>query len=223
LVRWFSCVTPRWFLAYNGWLRIITYAFLIVYIAASVSTLLVVLAVYTARTIKISRITISFSRIRVFTARYAPSIMCRFLFYNISSFLSIVLWAVSILYGVYHTDTPNVITCLIIKEYTNFIILKFAPYINIKIRLITKLYIINFFFILIIYSPYFSLESIYILSILIWFIVIFSVLPILIVVYKLKSLGFLVKYISSYFFGVNFILYIFNYFLYSLWIFLSIL
>ena len=144
-----------------------TYAFLIICVAASVSTLLVVLAVYTARTIKISRITTSFLRIRVFTIRYTPSIMCRFLFCNISSFLFIVLWAVSILYGIYYTDAPNVITGLIIEEYINLIILKFTPYINIKIRLIIKFYIINFFFIFIIYSSYFNLESICTLSILI--------------------------------------------------------
>src|SRR5436309_159868 len=108
------------------------------------------------------------------------------------------------------------ITGLIIKKYINFIILKFTPYINIKIRLIIRFYIINFFSIFIIYSPYFSLKSIYIFSILIWFIVIFSVLLILIIVCKLKFLDFLVKYISSYFFRINFILYIFNYFLYSL-------
>ena len=142
--------------------------------------------------------------------------MYRFLFCNIFSFLFIILRAVSIPYGVYHTNTPNVITSLIIEEYTNLTILKLTPYINIEIRLIARLYIINFFFILIIYSPYFSLESICTPSILIWSIVIFSVLPILIMVYKLKSLGLLIKYISLYFFGVNFVLYVFNYFSYSL-------
>ena len=72
------------------------YAFLIVCVAAPVSTLLVVLAVCTARTIKINRITISFLRIRVFTTRYTFSIIRRFLFYNIFSFLFIILRAISI-------------------------------------------------------------------------------------------------------------------------------
>src|SRR5436853_6841059 len=110
-----------------------TYTFLIVYIAAPVSTLLVVLAVYATRMIKINRIIISFLRIRVFTVRYVFSIVRRFLFCNISSFLSIILRAVSIPCGVYYIDAPNVIAGLIIEKYTNFIILKLAPYINIKL------------------------------------------------------------------------------------------
>ena len=71
--------------------------------------------------------------------------MCRFLFYNIFSFLSITLRAVSIPYGVYYIDTPNIIIGLIIKEYINLIILKFTSYINIKIRSIINNYIIYFY------------------------------------------------------------------------------
>src|SRR5436853_7509742 len=108
------------------------------------------------------------------------------------------------------------ITGLTTEEYTSLTILKLAPYVDVEIRLITKFYVINFFLILIICGPYFSLELTCISNILIWFIIIFSVSLILIIVYILKSFSLLVKYISLYFFGANFVLYIFNYSLYSL-------
>src|SRR5947207_14839393 len=119
------------------------------------NTLLVAFAICAARTTKISGITASFSRIRVFTARYAPKTVRRLLFYKVSSFLSIILRAVSIPYGVYQINTLNIIADLITEKYTNLIILKLTSYINVKIRLIIKLYIINFFLILSIYYSYF--------------------------------------------------------------------
>ena len=108
------------------------------------------------------------------------------------------------------------ITGLIIEEYISLIILKLVSYVDIEMQLIIKLCIINFFSILIIYGPYFSLELTCTPSILIWFVVTFSASLILIIVCILKSFGLLVKYISLYFFGANFTLYIFNYSLYFL-------
>ena len=138
----------------------VAHAFLIVCAAAPVSTLLVALAVCAARTIEIGGIAASFSRMRVFTARYAPSTVRRLLFCNISSFLSIVLRAVSIPCGVYHTDAPNVIAGLTTEEYTSLAILKLAPHVDVEMRLIARLYVANFFSILAICGPHFSLESI---------------------------------------------------------------
>ena len=143
------------------------YILLIIFAAVFIRIFLIALAVYAVRIIEINRIAASFSRIRVFTARYAPKTVRRLLFWRVSSFLLIILRAVSILYGVYHTNAPNVIAGLITKEYTNLAILKLAFYINIKIWLIARFYVANFFLILIIYSPYFNLKSTYISNTLI--------------------------------------------------------
>jgi hypothetical protein len=142
--------------------------------------------------------------------------MRRLLFWRISSFRSIILRAVSISYGVYYTEVLNVITGLTTKKYISLAILKLASYVNVEIRLITRLYFTNFFSILIIYNRYFSLESTYISNILTWFFIVFFILLIFIDVYILKPFRLLAKYISSYFFGANFTLYVLNYSLYSL-------
>ena len=76
----FSCVSLRRFVVCNRWLRIVAYILLIVFAAAPVRILLVALAVYAARITEIGEIAASFSRIRVFTARYAPKTVRRLLF-----------------------------------------------------------------------------------------------------------------------------------------------
>ena len=80
LVSRFSCVSLRQFVVRDGWLRMIAHALLIVFAAAPVRILLVALAVCAARITEIGGIAASFSRIRVFTARYAPKTVRRLLF-----------------------------------------------------------------------------------------------------------------------------------------------
>ena len=80
LVSRFSCVLLRQFIVCDGWLRMIAYVFLIVFAVAFVRILLVALAVYAVRITKIGGIAASFSRIRVFTARYTSKTVRRLLF-----------------------------------------------------------------------------------------------------------------------------------------------
>jgi hypothetical protein len=182
-----------------------------------------ILIIYAAKMIKIDEIAVSFLRIWVFIIWYASKIVCKLLFWRIFNFLLIVLRAVLISCGIYHTDALNIIAGLIIEKYISLIILKLAFYINIEIWLITRLCVANFFSILIMYDSYFNLKSTYTSNILMWSVVIFSIPLILIVAYILKSFDLLAKCISLYFFEKNFMLCVFNHFSHFVWILLSVL
>ena len=80
LVSLLMCVSSLRFVLCNDLLRMVAHAFLIVSAAAPVRYLLVALTVCAARKIEIGGIAASFSRIRLFTALYAPRTVRRLLF-----------------------------------------------------------------------------------------------------------------------------------------------
>jgi hypothetical protein len=76
-------------------LRIVAQASLMTLAVLPVSLLLVAFATLAVRIVDIRAIPASFSRIRPSTARYVSRILRRFLFWRTSSFLSIILRAVT--------------------------------------------------------------------------------------------------------------------------------
>ena len=102
----------------------------------------------------------SFSKIRAFTARYAPVAFRRCQFQITLSLLSIALLTITVPYGLYYTPTPYRIVGFTIVQYSSLDFIRPAPYINDKIRPVTSSSDKAFSKTNLIYGPYFSFLSI---------------------------------------------------------------
>lgn len=119
-------------------LQIVAHASLMVLAALPVSLLFVAFVIWAARNVDSRGMPASFSRIRLSTARYAPRILRRFLFWRTSSFQSTDLREVAMPCGEYHAAAPQAIIGLTTDEYTSRAVLKLTPDVEVEMRSIAN-------------------------------------------------------------------------------------